>query len=194
MKLTPHQGWVEEESVKVALSREHTLCRSKWIVGVNQIVDSLTVHTTIFSSWIIPDLNYLLYVFSTSISFFPAVIHKYIYIYILWYHDCQVTVFGSAFYVSHFGVCRHYVYWQFVTMEECQGVHYSLLFRMLLVLAKRRQWINWGQTSIGQVCDYKVECVLIDSCVITKWSVSLCTGVWLQSWVCPCGQVCDYKV
>ena len=28
---------VEEESVKVVLRREVALCRSKWIVGVNQI-------------------------------------------------------------------------------------------------------------------------------------------------------------
>ena len=62
-------------------------------------------------------------------------------------------------------------------MGKCQGVHYSVLFRMLLVLAKRRQWINRGQTSIEQVCDYKVECVLMDRCVITKLSVSLWTGV-----------------
>ena len=43
------------------------------------------------------------------------------------------------------------------------------------------------------MCDYKVECVL-DRCVITKWNVSLWTGVWLQSGVCPYGLVCDYKV
>ena len=34
-----------------------------------------------------------------------------------------------------------------------------------------------GVCPYGQVCDYKVECVLMDRCVITKWSVSLWTGV-----------------
>ena len=36
----PKRTWkkqVEEESVKVGLRREDTLCRSKWSVGINQI-------------------------------------------------------------------------------------------------------------------------------------------------------------
>ena len=32
---------VEEESVKVGLRREDTLCRSKWGVGINQIATGL---------------------------------------------------------------------------------------------------------------------------------------------------------
>ena len=40
----PKRTWrkqVEEESVKVGLRREDTLCRSRWSVGINQIATRL---------------------------------------------------------------------------------------------------------------------------------------------------------
>ena len=43
-KWRPKRTWkkqVEEESMKVGLSREDVHCRSKWIVGIHQIANEL---------------------------------------------------------------------------------------------------------------------------------------------------------
>ena len=78
--------------MKVALSRGHTLCRSKWIDGVNQIIDSLTVHMTVFSSWDNTGSKLSALRFFNWHKFFSSC-YSYIYIYIY----CGIPTVKSQF-------------------------------------------------------------------------------------------------